>query len=106
MTREDEQTMDSVGGSRRRQRRSEAPETASGGFTVSCHRPSTISSLRAMIRIIHRWLGTLLISSIAAVTAGSATAAVQPSRWVYPSASGNLLYAADADGVRINDFSD
>jgi len=33
-------------------------------------------------------------------------AAVSPSVWVYPSATGNLLYGADTNGVRINDFSD
>ena len=36
----------------------------------------------------------------------SAAAGASPSLWVYPPAKGNLLYAADINGVRISDFSD
>ncbi len=36
----------------------------------------------------------------------SAAAGASPSSWVYPSATGNLFYAAGINGVRINDFSD
>src|SRR4029453_6334569 len=36
----------------------------------------------------------------------SAAAGASPSSWVYPPAKGNLLYAADINGVRISDFSD
>jgi hypothetical protein len=31
---------------------------------------------------------------------------VHPSVWVYPSSDGDLLYATDVSGVRINDFSE
>ncbi len=50
----------------------------------------------------------LLIGGMAALGLleySAAAAGVQPSKWVYPSYIGDLLYGSDTNGVRINDFS-
>src|SRR4030095_14823581 len=57
---------------------------------------STSSLLRAFLAV-----ATVLHPVASIVAAG-----VRPSVWVYPSYTGDLLYAADTNGLRINDFSE
>ncbi|MBC8096717.1 MAG: hypothetical protein H7Y43_12985, partial [Akkermansiaceae bacterium] len=58
-----------------------------------------------------RWKpGAVLVLGACALVwlcvAHARAAGVLPSKWVYPSLMGDLLYGSDTNGVRINDFSD